>query len=410
MSKYIRDIDVIEQFINSNNTVIFTLDNNYRYTSFNKKHKLIMNMIWGKDIELGKSMLDYIGSDEDLKKAKENFDRALSGSTFELLEEYGDSDLERHYYKDKYFPLVNENNEIAGLGVIVEELKIDDIDNKDIDQLIKQLEAQIIERSEDLEKINENLIIENQKRLKSEHELKSIKKKLEGALEKEMELNKLKTKFISMVSHEFRTPLTVIQATIYLLEKSYERRDSNKFSNNLLKIETSIDNMVNLMENILNVGKLEQGEIKVAKTEFCIVDEVKELISSNKDFKKYVQFECEKTELIIQTDKLLVHQILNNLLSNSVKYKSANPEIILTVYDSNKYCYFVVSDNGIGISKKNIDTISQPFKRDDKTSSLIKGTGLGLSIVNHNLQLIGGEMKIESEENVGTKITIKIPI
>ncbi|MFN3196181.1 MAG: sensor histidine kinase [Chlorobiota bacterium] len=410
MSKYIRDIDIIEQFINSNDTVIFTLDNNYKYTSFNKKHKQIMNMIWGVDIEIGKSMLDYISSVNDLIKAKSNFDKALSGSTFELLEEYGDSELERHYYKDKYFPLVNEKDEITGLGVIVEELKIDNVDNKDLDQLIKQLEGQIKERSEDLEIINENLIVENQKRLKSEHELRNIKKDLEAALEKEMELNKLKTKFISMVSHEFRTPLTVIQATLYLLEKSYERQDSDKFEHNLMKIEKSIDNMVNLMENILNLGKLEQGEIKVSSTEFCVIEEIDELINSNKDFKKFVTLDLENKELLIKTDKLLVNQILNNLLSNSVKYKSDNPEIILSVYTSDTFCYFVVSDNGIGISEKNIDTITQPFKRDDKTTSLIKGTGLGLSIVNHNLELIGGEMKIESKENVGTKITIKIPI
>lgn len=410
MSKYIRDIDIIEQFINSNDTVIFTLDNNYKYTSFNKKHKQIMNMIWGVDIEIGKSMLDHISSVNDLIKAKSNFDKALSGSTFELLEEYGDSELERHYYKDKYFPLVNEKDEITGLGVIVEELKIDNVDNKDLDQLIKQLEGQIKERSEDLEIINENLIVENQKRLKSEHELRNIKKDLEAALEKEMELNKLKTKFISMVSHEFRTPLTVIQATLYLLEKSYERQDSDKFEHNLMKIEKSIDNMVNLMENILNLGKLEQGEIKVSSTEFCVIEEIDELINSNKDFKKFVTLDLENKELLIKTDKLLVNQILNNLLSNSVKYKSDNPEIILSVYTSDTFCYFVVSDNGIGISEKNIDTITQPFKRDDKTTSLIKGTGLGLSIVNHNLELIGGEMKIESKENVGTKITIKIPI
>lgn len=411
MSKYIRDIDVLEQFINAdNNTVVFTLDLEYKYTSFNKRHKYIMNMIWGVEIELGKSILDYIQSESDLEKAKINFDRALGGETFILLEDYGNTDYERHYYKDTYFPTKNEDGKITGIGVIVEELQVEDVDNKDLDKVIRQLENQIKLRSKDLEIINENLIVENQKRLKSEHELRSIKKDLEVALEKEMELNKLKTKFISMVSHEFRTPLTVIQATLFLLEKSYERQDSDKFTHNLMKIEKSIDNMVNLMENILNLGKLEQGEIKVSSTEFCVIEEITELINSNKDFKKYVKLDLEDKELLIKTDKLLVNQILNNLLSNSVKYKSDKPEIILSVYTSDNHCYFVVSDNGIGISKKNIDTITQPFKRDDKTTSLIKGTGLGLSIVNHNLELIGGDMKIESTENVGTKITIKIPI
>jgi len=411
MSNFIRNIVDIEQFINAdNNVVVFALDTNYRYLFFNERHKQIMMDIWGHDIELGVSILDYIVSSKDRTKAKSNFDKALSGISFNLLEDYGNTEYERHYYKDSYFPLRDNRNEITGTGVIVEELMVEDVENKDLDKVIRQLEKQIKLRSEDLEITNQNLITENSRRLQSEQELRIIKKDLEEALEKEMELNKLKTKFISMVSHEFRTPLTVIQATLYLLEKSYERQDDDKFAHNLIKIDKSIDNMVNLMENILNLGKLEQGEIKVSNSELNLVDEIKELIESNIKYKNLVTLKFKTNSLNIKSDKLLLNQIMNNLLSNSIKYSSNNPEIILTASIVGNTCYLIVKDNGIGISKENLITITEPFKREDKTSSLIKGTGLGLSIIEHNLKLLGGEMQIESEENQGTKITIKLPV
>jgi signal transduction histidine kinase len=369
-----------------------------------------MKNIWDKDISLETSMLHYIESEDDRNKAKINFDNALSGNSFNLLEEYGNEKFERHYYKDSYFPLRNEDNKITGIGVIVEELNIENIETGELDHVIKQLEDQVQQRSEDLEATNQNLVIENQKRLNSEQELRVIKKELEEALEKEMELNKLKTKFISMVSHEFRTPLTVIQATLYLIEKSYERQDDEKFAHNLVKIDKSIDNMVNLMENILNLGKLEQGEIKVSNSELNLVAEIKELIESNNKFKKLVTLNLKTDSLKVKSDKLLINQIMNNLLSNSIKYSTNNPEIVLSAFIEGKVCFIVVEDNGIGISKENLSTITEPFKREDKTSSLIKGTGLGLSIIEHNLKLLDGEMQIESEENKGTKITIKIPV
>ncbi len=411
MSNFIRNIVDIEQFINAdNNVVVFALDTDYRYLVFNERHKQIMNNIWGKDILLETSLLNYIGNENDRNKAKYNFDKALAGKSFSLLEEYGNEDFERHYYKDSYFPLRNKDNKITGIGVIVEELDIDNIETGELDNLIKQLEDQVKQRSEDLEATNQNLVTENKKRLNSEQELRVIKKELEEALEKEMELNKLKTKFISMVSHEFRTPLTVIQATLYLLEKSYERQDDDKFAQNLVKIDKSIDNMVNLMENILNLGKLEQGEIKVSNSELDLVDEIKELIESNNKYKKLVTLNFKIDSLKIKSDKLLLNQIMNNLLSNSIKYSSNNPEIVLSAFIEGKVCFILVEDNGIGISKESLSTITEPFKREDKTSSLIKGTGLGLSIVEHNLKLLNGEMRIESEENKGTKITIKIPV
>jgi signal transduction histidine kinase len=224
-----------------------------------------------------------------------------------------------------------------------------------------------------------------------------------------MELNKLKTKFISMVSHEFRTPLTIIQSAAFLLEKSFERNDEDKFFKNLDKISKSIDTMTELMENVLNIGKLEHGEIKASKKVFDIRQEVKNLVYNHKAYSKVVKMRLPDGNVFVDSDRILCTQIINNLLSNAIKYSVGKPKIKLKMMADGYNCVITVKDKGIGIAKENINNLTEAFKREDKISSLIQGTGLGLSIIKHNLDLLGGTMNIDSELDVGTIVTITIP-
>jgi signal transduction histidine kinase len=391
------------------NLVVFALDKNYNYLYFNKLHSYIMNNIWAVDIKLGHNILDYIHIENDRDKAKRNFDRALVGEIFTVVEQYGEEALERSYYKDTYFPLIDENNTVYGLCVVVEDVTISHTKKEEVGHIIKQLEEQVDKRTQELEKINSDLQEENLKRLESQKELNVVKGQIEKALANEMELNKLKTKFISMVSHEFRTPLTIIQSATFLLEKSYERSDEEKFYKNLDKISKSIDTMTALMENVLNIGKLEHGEIKASKKVFDIRKEVKTLVENNKAYNKVVKLEIPEGNVFVDSDKVLCNQIVNNLLSNAIKYSSEKPKIKLKMIADGYNCIITVRDRGIGIAKENINNLTEAFKREDKISSLVQGTGLGLSIIKHNLDLLGGNMKIESELDKGTKVTITIP-
>ena len=391
------------------NLVVFALDKNYNYLYFNKLHSYIMNNIWAVDIKLGHHILDYIHIENDRDKAKRNFDHALVGENFTVVEQYGEEALERSYYKDTYFPLIDENNTVYGLCVVVEDVTISHTKKEEVGHIIKQLEEQVDKRTQELEKINSDLQEENLKRLESQKELNVVKGQIEKALANEMELNKLKTKFISMVSHEFRTPLTIIQSATFLLEKSYERSDEEEFYKNLDKISKSIDTMTALMENVLNIGKLEHGEIKASKKVFDIRKEVKTLVENNKAYNKVVKLEIPEGNVFVDSDKVLCNQIVNNLLSNAIKYSSEKPKIKLKMIADGYNCIITVRDRGIGIAKENINNLTEAFKREDKISSLVQGTGLGLSIIKHNLDLLGGNMKIESELDKGTKVTITIP-
>ncbi|PKL78234.1 MAG: hypothetical protein CVV25_12360, partial [Ignavibacteriae bacterium HGW-Ignavibacteriae-4] len=363
------------------NLVVFALDNNYNYISFNQLHSNIMKNIWGVEIELNHSMLDYIKIDSDKEKARKNFDRALAGESFSTIEQYGEKNLERAFFKDTYYPLKDKNKQIYGLGVMVEDVTLSHSNKEELSLIIKHLEEQVDKRTQELEKINSDLQEENTKRIESQKELNIVKSQIEKALANEMELNKLKTKFIAMVSHEFRTPLTIIQSATFLLEKSYERSDEEKFFKNLDKISNSIDTMTALMENVLNIGKLEHGEIKVSKKVFDIRNEVKNLVETNKAYSKVVKLRLPEGNVFVDSDKVLCKQIVNNLLSNAIKYSNEKPKIKLSMAADGYNCTITVRDKGIGIAKENINNLTEAFKREDKISSLVQGTGLGLSII-----------------------------
>lgn len=391
------------------NLIIFTLDRGYKYIYFNNLHKKLMKRLWNVDIELNQSILNYISLENGQKIAKSNFDKVLNGEQFTIVEEYGEKTEDRPYFKNTYYPLKDDTNSIYGICVFVEDFTFIHSENEEVVKTINELEEQVRIRTKDLELTNENLIEENQRRMMTERELNSMKLKIEQSLVNEMELNKLKTKFISMVSHEFRTPLTIIQTATFLLEKSFERNDMDKFYKNLDKVNKSIQSMTELMENVLNIGKLEHGEIKASKKVFDIKKEIDSLIKSNNNYNKIVKLKLPDEAVFVDSDRILCNQIVNNLLSNAVKYSGLEPEIKLYMTADGYKCNISIKDNGIGIAKESISSMTEAFKREDKISSLIQGTGLGLSIVKHNLDLIGGTMNIESEVDSGTTVTVTIP-
>ncbi len=142
---------VLESLINSfSEVVIFALDNEYRYLAFNDLHKNVMKQIWGVDISIGHSMLDYIKRDEDREKAKINFDRALNGESFVLNEVYGDEKLKRAYYEDHYAPIFDDNGKVIGLTVFLTEVTERILREKELKELNENLERLVKEKTEEL--------------------------------------------------------------------------------------------------------------------------------------------------------------------------------------------------------------------------------------------------------------------
>jgi PAS domain S-box-containing protein len=244
------------------------------------------------------------------------------------------------------------------------------------------------------------------------------------ALERERELSELRARFVSMVSHEFRTPLSTIALSIGLLEMYGEQWKAEKKQVHFYRIQTAIQRMTGLLEDILVIGKAEAGKLEfkpalINLRKFCeqLVEEIQ--ITDGKFHQISWSYSCAGDE--VKTDEKLLRQILGNLLSNAFKYSNKGTLIKFEVLDEigedhvnfhenpqNKSIVFKVQDQGIGIPKSEQEHIFQTFFRATNIGT-VSGTGLGLAIVKRAVDLHGGKVFCESEENIGTTFTIILP-
>ena len=232
-------------------------------------------------------------------------------------------------------------------------------------------------------------------------------KEINKALEKEKELNRLKNRFVSMISHEFRTPLTVILTNIQLMEKfgdNYSEKDKEiRYS----RIYSSFKRVNDLLEDVLQAGKLQEGKFALKREEI----QLSEFIRTNVDLVN----EEERISVLmnidekpsIHTDRKLLAHIITNLLSNALKYSPKESPVELKVISQAGELTVEVKDKGIGIPKDDLEKVFEIFHRAGNADSY-KGTGLGLSLVKEYTNLLGGEILVQSEENRGSVFTFRI--
>jgi PAS domain S-box-containing protein len=245
-------------------------------------------------------------------------------------------------------------------------------------------------------------------------ELKKINKRNEEALIKEKELNRLKSNFVSLASHQFRTPLTVLYSNIELLDQIIQDNgnfDVNIKNKSLIRMKNEVSRMTELINNFLIYGKYDSGHIKKKMNNLDLHSLIENIIekgfnpkNSGREIKLHVKGEFKT----IVSDESLLEHIFTNLISNAIKYsdKPKNPEILIDYQIKNILIQII--DYGIGIPQNDMKNLFKSFHRADNTDN-IKGSGLGLAIVKEFLDLLNGQILIESEEGIGTKITMKIP-
>jgi len=241
-------------------------------------------------------------------------------------------------------------------------------------------------------------------------ELEKTKKDLDQALKKEKELNELKSRFVSMASHEFRTPLTTMMSSLSLVTKYGEQNDKESQAKHVSKIKKSINNLTDILNDFLSVSKLEEGKVENMPEEMnlkaFIVDIITEMKSMKTDGQKLEQEHAGKE--IVLLDKKLLRNVLFNLISNAIKFSPEGGVIVISSQVQNSSVRISVKDNGIGISKEDQKHLFQRFFRGHNATH-IQGTGLGLNIVAKYAEQMGGSIHFESEENKGTTFTIIIP-
>jgi signal transduction histidine kinase len=215
-----------------------------------------------------------------------------------------------------------------------------------------------------------------------------------------------------MASHEFRTPLSTILSSLNLMTKYYELKDDNKFKSHTVKIKSAITNLTEILEYFLSVEKLDTGHFKIEPDTFDLVDFITQHMEDVKDVLKDKQrfvSQLPNNQLIINHDKKLIRTILQNLISNAIKYTPENGEIKITLMEANNHFEIKVFDNGIGIPPNEQKHLFERFYR-AKNAANIQGTGIGLNIIKKYIELIGGSITFTSVLNQGTVFTVNLPI
>lgn len=286
-------------------------------------------------------------------------------------------------------------------------------------KLNEKLEQKVTERTEQLSEVVNKLLETNKQleyeidiREKTEEALKQSEQEIRQAYEKEKELNELKSRFVSMASHEFRTPLSTILSSSALLSRYTQTEQQEKRDKHINRIKSSVNNLTGILNDFLSLSKLEEGKVSyepslISWNSFCIevIDEMQGLLKKGQAL--------EHTEGVtvgkIYLDARLLKNILYNLLSNAIKYSPEESTIYCRSTRENGYLVLEVEDQGIGIPEADQQHLFTRFFRAANAIN-IQGTGLGLNIVNQYVKLMNGEVSFKSIEGEGTTFKIKIPI
>lgn len=240
-------------------------------------------------------------------------------------------------------------------------------------------------------------------------QLERSKDELASALAREKELSDLKSRFVSTVSHEFRTPLSTILSSAALVGRYKMQEEQDKRDRHVLRIKESVRHMNAMLEDLLSLGKLEEGLI-VSKPETFELNKFLDdfVVEMGEIAKPGQNIICTKTyNGWLNTDKRLLKNILINLVSNAIKFSDEDGQIEIVCFKAENKVSISVKDHGMGISEDDQQHLFERFFR-ARNASNIQGTGLGLHIVLKYLELIGGEIYLESKLGQGSTFTISI--
>ena len=255
--------------------------------------------------------------------------------------------------------------------------------------------------------INRILVVE-----KNISQAKLVEREMQGSLDKQKELNILKSRFVSMASHEFRTPLSTILSSIQLISKYTFTEQQDKRDKHIKRVMSSVGHLNSVLNDFLSLEKLESGKASVRLSEFNLTEicnEIKEdMIPILKPGQKILH-NCTADKAVISFDENALKAMLLNLLSNASKYSDSEDEIVFDISLEKAILRIYIKDHGVGIPKKEQKHLFERFFRANNVTN-IEGTGLGLNIVRSYVQLLKGDIIFESEENKGTSFTLTFPI
>jgi signal transduction histidine kinase len=244
------------------------------------------------------------------------------------------------------------------------------------------------------------------------HVRKKAEEDARKALDRERELNELKSKFVSIASHEFRTPLSTVMSSASLIGQYTDRSEVEKIHKHVARIKSSVNHLTSILNDFLSLGKLEEGRIDVNRELIHISDflkEIKEEITPTLKAGQIIKMDCAPSIEHFSSDPRILRNILFNLISNASKYSEDNKSITIECFADKKSVGFAIKDEGIGIPAEDQKHMFDRFFRASNAGN-VQGTGLGLNIVKRYVELLEGTISFNSEFGKGSVFTVIIPI
>ncbi|MCX8019974.1 MAG: PAS domain-containing sensor histidine kinase [Chitinophagaceae bacterium] len=292
---------------------------------------------------------------------------------------------------------------------------IDISKRKEIEENMLRQQKELEKVSNEIKKLNAELEAKVQERTmiltEALQRLEQSQKELSQALKKEKELNEIKSRFVSMASHEFRTPLSTVLSSASLLARYNSTGDEEKRLRHIEKIKNSVKHLNDLLEDFLSLGKLDEGKVEVRPQHFSLPEFIEDITEEMKGLMKKGQLirRSHTGSPEITSDKKLLKNILFNLLSNAIKFSPEDQPIDLESEVTEDHFRLCVTDRGIGISEADQQHLFTSFFRAGNALN-IQGTGLGLHLVKRYTDLLKGSLDLQSELNKGTRVTLTFPL
>lgn len=287
---------------------------------------------------------------------------------------------------------IEDNNEVISVMAINSDISEQKENENRIRKMNLELEERVIDRTKQLKETNE---------------------KLYKSLEKEKDLSEMKTRFVSMVSHEYRTPLTVILFSTHLMNKYFETGDNEKFEKHRKRIRISVEAMTHLLENVTIAGVGTTGELKARSSPFDLLKCIEDVIEEEKALdgaKHEFKFRNVLLNRKITSDSRLLRLILCNIISNARKFSPKGAPIEIGLYDNVNSIILEVADQGAGIPEELKGNLFRAFYKRKDDIGIAPGLGLGLYIVKKCVNALNGSISFVSEKDNGSKFKVEIPV
>lgn len=291
---------------------------------------------------------------------------------------------------------------------------VDITTRKEIEQNLLRQKIELEKISDDIRKLNAELEEKVEERTlilkEALQKLEESQMELSESLDKERQLNEIKSRFVSMASHEFRTPLSTILSSATLVSKYPSTEEFEKRERHIRRIRDSVNHLNELLEDFLSLGKLEEGKVSITVSSFAVKEFMEDVIEEMKVQAKPGQeiFFTYEGNNNFSTDKRMLKNITINLVSNAIKFSGEGKSIDINASNANNELNVTIKDKGLGIPEEDMPHLFSTFFR-GKNVSNIQGTGLGLPIVKRYVDLLKGTINVESRLEEGTEFNLTLP-